>query len=201
MFVVTLTGGLGAGKSEAAEFFRHKGAVIVDLDDVASHLLGPGSPVIEQVADAFGDDIIDADGMLDRSELARRAFADPASARRLNEIVHPSVVREVGPALTDLQLLPHPPHVVIVVVPLLVEAPVFAEFADDVLAIGAPVELRASRAGSRGMSQDDIEARIRCQATDDERAALADHVIVNDGSLEEFHGRLARYWDEVVSGR
>jgi dephospho-CoA kinase len=201
MFVVTLTGGIGAGKTEAAEFFRHKGAVVVDLDDVASHLLGPGSPIIGQIADAFGDDVVSPDGVLDRAEVARRAFESPESARRLNDIVHPSVVREVGPALTDLQLLPHPPNVVVVVVPLLVEAPVFAEFADDVLAITASKETRATRATGRGLSAEDVEARMRCQATDEARAELADHVVVNEGTLDDFQEALGQYWDEVVSGR
>lgn len=199
MFVVTVTGGIGAGKSTAAEFFQRRGAVVLELDDIARRLQEPGSPLVARLADRFGADIVKSDGSLDRRLLAQRAFASPEDAADLNAIVHPAVASEVGPALTELRLLPNQPPVVVLVVPLLVEAPVFGEMADVVLAIEAPEDVRIARAVSRGMPESDARARLACQATDADRAACADQVIVNDRDLEAFESELARFWDGVVS--
>jgi len=201
MQVIVLTGGLGAGKSTAAEFFRSRGAVAIDLDDIAARLLTPGTPLLARVAEEFGgDDVLLADGRLDRPALARVAFATPEATRRLNAIVHPAVIREVGPSIADLRLLQDPPPVVVLEVPLLVEAPVFAELADTVLAIVGPESVRAERAVGRGMSSEDAARRMRAQATDAERAELADVLIVNDGSIERFTSALERFWEEYVVG-
>jgi len=200
MFVIVVTGGIGAGKSVAVERFRSRGAVVLDLDTIATRLLTGDPALSDRVRDAFGTSVFDGDGTLDRAALARVAFATPEAVSELNRIVHPAVAREVVPSLTDLQLLPFPPQVVVIDVPLLVEAPIFAEVADSILAIEAPAELRVARAVSRGMAEDDVRRRIACQATDAERAAFADRRIVNDGSLEDFAGELDRYWEETVAG-
>lgn len=200
MLVIVLTGGLGAGKSTAAEFFRVRGAVTLDLDRIAEHALAPGSAVLERVAAEFGaDDILLADGRLDRPALARKAFASPAATALLNSIVHPAVAAEVGPALTSLRLLAEPPSAVVLEVPLLVEAPVFAELADCVLAVVAPESVRLARAVERGMDEAEARRRIRAQATDAERAALADAVIVNDGPRARFEAQLESFWDAHCS--
>jgi dephospho-CoA kinase len=199
MFVLTVTGGIGAGKSTAAAFFQERGAVVLELDDIAARLLEPGSPLLPQLVGAFGEDVLREDGTLDRVLLAQRAFASREQATRLNEIVHPSVKAEVGPALTELRLLPFQPPVVVLVVPLLAEAPVFAEVADIVLSIEAPEEARIARAVERGMSEQDARARLACQASDEERSELADRVIVNDGDVGHFRGELERFWEEVVA--
>lgn len=199
MHIIVLTGGLGAGKSTAAEYLRSRGALVLDLDVIASTLLEKGSPTLNAVAREFGEDeVLLADGSLDRSALARIAFSSLESTRRLNAIVHPAVAREVGPALREIRLMPDQPEVVVLEVPLLAEAPVFAEMADEVLAIVAPLELRVARAAGKGMSEADARRRIAVQATDAERAELADDVIVNDGGEEEFLAELARYWERTV---
>lgn len=199
MQVIVLTGGLGAGKSTAARFFRERGAVVLDLDAVAANFLSPGSPVLDAVAREFGgSDVLLADGRLDRPALARVVFASPEATRRLNALVHPAVVREVGPSIADLRLLPDPPPVVVIEVPLLVEAPVFAELADHVVAVVAPESIRIARAVESGFSEPDARRRIRSQASDAERAELADVVIVNDGSIDRFTSSLERFWEEYV---
>jgi len=199
MQVIVLTGGLGAGKSTAAEFFRSRGAVALDLDDIAARLLVPGTPLLARVAQEFGgEDVLLADGRLDRPALARIAFATPEATRRLNAIVHPAVVREIGPSIADMRLLQEPPPVIVLEVPLLAEAPVFAELADIVVAIVGPESVRAARAVERGMAPDDVARRMRSQATDAERAELADVLIVNDGPIERFTSALERFWEEYV---
>lgn len=199
MQVIVLTGGLGAGKSTAAEFFRRRGAVTLDLDDISARLLSPGTPLLARVAEEFGeDDVLLADGRLDRRALARNAFATPEATQRLNAIVHPAVVREIGPSIADMRLLQEPPPLIVLEVPLLAEASVFAELADIVIAIVGPESMRAARAVERGMAPDDVARRMRSQATDAERAQLADVLIVNDGPLEQLTSALERFWEEYV---
>ncbi len=198
MYVLAVTGGLGAGKTTATDFLRSRGAVVLSLDDIAKHQLAPGTPVFDQVVAAFGPVVLDEDGRIDTDALAREAFSSAERARELNAIVHPAVLREVAPGLTEMGLLPNPPRMVAIDIPLLVEAPVFGELVDEVVTISAPEEVRIERAVSRGMSEADARARIACQATDAEREAVADHVIVNDSTLEEFHERLTRFWDDVI---
>jgi dephospho-CoA kinase len=199
MRVVVITGGIGAGKSTASGFLRDKGAIIIDADLVAAQVLEKGSPVLARVAEEFGPDVLLADGSLDRAALARTAFGSAESTARLNAIVHPAVAREIGPAVADLRLMPNPPSAVVLEVPLLAEAPVFAQIADLVVAIVAPQELRVQRAIQSGFAEADVRRRLAVQASDAERAVLADVVIVNDGSLERFLGELERVWSELVA--
>ena len=199
MRVAVITGGLGAGKSTAAEFFRSKGAIVIDADRIAEQLMHRGAPLLDRVAAEFGPEVLLADGSLDRPALAREAFVSAERTRRLNEIVHPAVAREIGPSIADLRLLPDPPSVVILEIPLLAEAPVFAELADVVLAIVAPQETRVARAVAAGRSESDARRRLAVQATDAERAALADVVIVNDAEKERFLGELGRFFDERLA--
>ena len=203
MRVVVITGGIGAGKSTAAEFFRGLGAVVVDLDVVAAEVLRKGSATLGRVSAEFGPEVLFADGSLDRDALARAAFASPGAVGRLNAIVHPAIAREIGPAISDLRLLPDSPDVVVIEVPLLAEAPVFAELADDVIAIVAPEEVRVARAVATGRPEPDVRRRLAVQATDAERARLADVIIVNDADKDGFLGELKRVWDDrlAVGGR
>lgn len=199
MIVVVLAGGLGSGKSLAAEYFRSRGAVTLDLDEIAAQAMTPDSPMLARIAEEFGPTVLADDGSLDRAALARVAFVSAASTQRLNAIVHPAVIREVGPAIADLRLLPDPPSVVVIEVPLLAEAPVYAELADVVLTVVAPEHVRVARAVERGMDEADVRRRLAVQASDAERAELADVVVINDGSSERFQAELARFWDERLS--
>jgi len=156
--------------------------------------------LLARVAAEFGgDEILLADGRLDRPALARAAFASPEAAQRLNRLVHPAIARDAELAIERLRLMPEPPLAVVLEVPLLVEAPVLGELADVVLALVAPETLRLSRVVGRGMDQDDAQRRLRAQATDAQRAELSNVVIVNDGSVSEFLGKLDAFWEEYVA--
>ena len=135
----------------------------------ANSVLEAGSPTLAHVVEAFGERVLQPDGSLDRAALARDArFARWSSTRKLNAIVHPAIAREVGPAVADMRLLPDPPDVVVLEVPLLVEAPVFAEIADVVLAIVGAEETRMARAvAARDGPKRTPAARLAVQATDD----------------------------------
>ena len=200
MYIVTVTGGLAAGKGVACDYFHSRGAVVIDLDEVARRFLAPGHPIAVRLVEEFGEGILDEGGGIDRAKLAKRAFEDDASALKLNKIVHPAVASEVLPGLTEMGLLQNPPRYVVLDVPMLVEAPVYVEMADVVVTISAPEEIRLARAVDRGMDEADARARIARQATESERQALADTVIMNATTREEFLAALERFWDGVVEG-
>lgn len=198
MFILVVTGGLGAGKSTASRYFASRGAVVLDLDEVAHRLLEPGTVIHARVVEAFGEGILDGHGRIDRAKLASVAFSSCEQAARLNAIMHPAVFREIGPGLTDIGLLQNPPAVVVLEVPMLVEAPDFLEFADLSVAVIAPEEVRVRRKVDDGMPEPDARARIACQASDEQRIRVADHVLVNASDPGTFERELARFWERVV---
>ncbi len=198
MYVIAVTGGMGSGKSLASEYFRSRGAIVLDLDDIAHRVIEPAGTAYDRIVERFGSEILDHTGSVDRGALAALVFADDDNLTLLNKIVHPLVLREVMEGVTSLRLMERPPQVVVLEVPLLAEAPIFADVADTVLAIEAPVDVRLRRCVDAGRDPLDASRRISRQATDEERAALAQHIIANDGTPEEFLGKLKDYWDEVA---
>lgn len=201
MFVIAVTGGIGSGKSTATSRMRSRGALVLDLDQIAHVLLEPGRSPYDRIVEAFGDGVLDPTGRVDRAALASAAFASKASCAQLNSIMHPAVADEVLRRLSELRSSADPPSVVVMEVPLLVEAPEFARAADVVLAISADEDVRIRRCVAFGRAEADARARLACQATDAERQALADRTIVNAGSLESFVADLDRFWREVVEPR
>ncbi|MDO8914694.1 MAG: dephospho-CoA kinase [Coriobacteriia bacterium] len=201
MYVLAVTGGIGSGKSTAARLFGERGAVVIDLDDMAKALIGPGGPLAEPVATAFGRDLLADEGGIDNARLAAIAFASPESARKLDAIVHPGVLAATQGALDMLDAQESPPAVVVIDIPLLVEAPGFFEVVDSVLAISADEDMRLARLAARGMGEDDARARMDAQATDAERREIADWVLDNDGSLESFRHTLSLFWEREVAPR
>jgi len=194
MLMVGLTGGIGAGKSAVAGRLKELGAVLVDADALARAALAPGTDALAEVVAMFGADLVGPDGTLDRAALGRRVFDDDAARRRLEEIVHPRVREQT------VQLIAAAPPDAIVVndVPLLVEANLAAAY-DIVVVVVAPIETRIDRlVRTRPLSRDEAYARIRAQASDEQRAAVADVVINNDGTLADLVTRVDAVWDDVL---
>jgi dephospho-CoA kinase len=188
--MIGLTGGIGAGKSAVAARLAELGATVIDSDRLARAVVETGTEGLAQVVAAFGPEILDADGALDRAALARRVFGDDNARKRLEGIIHP-LVRDRAAELTAAA----PPDAVIVNdVPLLVEAGL-ARLYDKVIVVLASEETRLARlTGQRGMSVDDARARIAAQATDEQRRAVADVVIVNDGTMAELVEQVDAVW-------
>jgi dephospho-CoA kinase len=189
---VGLTGGIGAGKSAVAQRVAALGAVVIDADKLAREVVAAGTDGLAAVVEAFGPEVIGADGELDRPALGARVFADPAARVRLEKIVHPRV-RARTAALTSAS-----PSDAIVVndVPLLVETGLVPSY-HLVIVVDAPVATRVERlVRTRGMTEEDAAARISAQAGDEARRAAGDVVISNDGTLEELHERVDRVWRE-----
>lgn len=192
---VGLTGGIAAGKSAVAAELERCGALLVDSDALARLVLEPGTEGLAAVQDAFGDRVIEADGSLDRAALAQIVFADPAARQRLNGIVHPRVRRMAREIVEQAGQ----DAVVVQDVPLLVETGQAGAF-DLVIVVEAPAEERIRRmVEDRGMTREDALARMAAQATDEERAAVADVVIVNDGDLDRLREITRRVWEGMAA--
>ena len=189
MLKVGLTGGIGSGKSEVTRRLAAHGALVVDADTVAREVVAPGSSGLAAVVAEFGRDVLGADGSLDRGRLAALVFTDDSARRRLNAVVHPLVRAE-----TARRFAAAPADAVVVNdVPLLVEAGLAPAY-DVVVVVEAPAELRLARLAARGLTEPDARARMAAQASDEDRRAVADHVIVNDGSLADLDRRVRRLW-------
>lgn len=201
MFVIMITGGIGAGKSLAANYLRSRGAFAFDTDEFAHDLLRIGTDVFDALVRTFGEDIVGGDGEIDRGALAARVFGSADLTAKLNAIVHPAITRELARALADMKADPTAPSTVVLEVPLLAEVPDAVKLADVVLAVSAAPKIRIERAVAAGMNRDDVVRRLERQATDEQRAALADRVIVNEGTRAEFLEDLAAFWDEVTPER
>ena len=201
MYVLALTGGLGSGKSTAAEVLAERGAIVIDLDTIGHVLLEQSAAVQDRVVAAFGEQVVDTDGRIDRAALAVAAFGSAETTLQLNAIMHPAILATVAGALDTLALQGEPPPAVVLMIPLLVESPLFLEPVDAVLTISAHEETRIERAVARGMTREDAQNRIARQAGDGERRDIADYVIENDGDLDEFRATIAEFWDTEIAPR
>ncbi|MGW0607130.1 dephospho-CoA kinase [Streptomyces sp. NPDC002644] len=194
MLTVGLTGGIGAGKSEVSRLLVEHGAVLIDADRIAREVVEPGTPGLAAVVEAFGPEVLAADGSLDRPKLGAVVFADPEKRAVLNGIVHPLV----GERSRALEAAAPADAVVVHDVPLLTEnglAPLY----DLVVVVDASSGTQLDRLTRlRGMSEEDARARMAAQATRDERLKIADVVIDNDVPLEELRRRVAEVWEELA---
>ncbi|MEV0169811.1 dephospho-CoA kinase [Streptomyces sp. NPDC050803] len=194
MLKVGLTGGIGAGKSEVSRLLVACGAVLIDADRIAREVVAPGTPGLAAVVDAFGEEVLAADGSLDRPRLGSIVFADPEKLAVLNSIVHPLV----GARSRELEEAAAEDAVVVHDVPLLTEnglAPLY----DVVVVVDASRETQLDRLiRLRGMTEQDARARMAAQATREQRRDIADIVIDNDVPLPELEQRVKDVWAELV---
>ncbi|MEV4685259.1 dephospho-CoA kinase [Streptomyces kurssanovii] len=194
MLTVGLTGGIGAGKSEVSRLLASYGAVVVDADKIAREVVEPGTPGLAAVVDAFGTEILAADGSLDRPKLGSIVFADPERLAALNGIVHPLV----GARSRELEQAAGPDDVVVHDVPLLTENKLQSLY-DLVIVVDASPKTQLDRlVRLRGMTESEARSRMAAQATREERLAIADLVIDNDGPLEELEPQVREVWHELT---
>ncbi|MBX9425855.1 MULTISPECIES: dephospho-CoA kinase [Streptomyces] len=193
MLKVGLTGGIGAGKSEVSRLLVSYGAVLIDADRIAREVVEPGTPGLAAVVEAFGDDVLTAEGTLDRPKLGSIVFADADRLATLNAIVHPLV----GARSAELESHAGAGDVVVHDVPLLTEnglAPLY----DLVVVVDASPETQRDRlVRLRGMAESEAAARMAAQATRAQRLAVADLVIDNDGPLDALAPQVRKVWDEL----
>ena len=194
MLLVGLTGGIGSGKSTVARMLEERGAVVFDADLLAREAVEPGTPGHAAVIERFGADVLAPGGELDREALASIVFADPAARRDLEQIVHPEVRRlfaEGSEAYHDTD------RIVVFSAPLMVESGMHTAF-EILVVVSATVATQIQRLmRQRGMSEPSIRARIDAQAPLEDKAAVADFLVDNEGTLAELQSQVERLWHDL----
>jgi dephospho-CoA kinase len=191
MRVIALTGGIGCGKSLAAQYFTELGALVIDADQLARAAIERGSDGFDEVVTFFGDSIL-KDGNIDRRALGEIVFKDPKAKAKLEGIIHPIVRREFEEAVASLK----GDQVLVYEIPLLYETNAHERF-DLVITVESGMENRIARLLNRGMHISEIEGRIAAQATREQRIEIADFLIENDGSEDELLRQVENIWDSL----
>jgi dephospho-CoA kinase len=193
-FRVVLTGGVGSGKSTVGRLFAEHGAVVIDADQVAREVVVPGSAGLAAVIERFGAKLLQADGSLDRAGLAAIVFADPAALADLNAITHPLVSARSVQLMDEVAA----ERTCVYEVPLLVEGgPLRAQDFDLVVVVEASLPVRLERLAERGLPPEQAKARIAAQATDEQRRAIADELVLNDGDRDDLAAQVSAVWGRI----
>jgi dephospho-CoA kinase len=193
--VVGLTGGIGSGKSAAADEFARLGATVVDTDAIAHELTGAGGTAIAEVRRLFGDALVDAAGAMDRKRMRELVFADAGKKQRLEALLHPMIRAESERRIAAAQ----GPYVVHVV-PLLVESPGFRERYARVLVVDCPEALQVARVRQRsGLAEAEIRRIVAAQIQRESRLAAADDVIDNSGTIAAMQQQVGRLHEKYLA--
>ncbi|MQA57631.1 MULTISPECIES: dephospho-CoA kinase [Pseudomonas] len=186
-WILGLTGGIGSGKSAAAQHFIDLGIHVIDADHAARWVVEPGRPALEQIARHFGEGVLQADGQLDRAALRKLIFEDPQQRRWLEALLHPLIAEEIASHLARAQS----PYAILVS-PLLVESGQ-ARMTQRILVIDAPQQLQIERTLLRDqVSEQQVQAILQAQASREERLRNADDVLVNDRDRAWLHSEVER---------
>ena len=191
MRVIGLTGGIGCGKSLAAQYFSELGALVIDADQLAREAIERGSQGFDEAVSIFGDSILN-NGDIDRRALGEIIFKDPDAKKKLEGIIHPYVRQQFEEAVSSLKA----DETLIYEIPLLVETGAQDRF-DLVITVESELENRISRLRQRGMHISEIEARIAAQASREQRVEIADFLIENDGTEDELLRQVENIWDSL----
>lgn len=194
--VVGLTGGIGVGKSTVATMFADRGAEIVDVDGLGREVIAAGGSAVDAVVARFGEQVRAEDGSIDRAALAPIVFGDPAALADLNAISHPAIDRLLDERLESIAAA-RPDAIVVLDMAVLTESTLGQNIAHpygEVVVVEAPTDVRITRLIERGHTRADAEARMASQSGDEQRRAIADHIVTNDADLETLRARVDRVW-------
>ena len=189
MLVVGLTGGIGSGKSLAAQFFAELGALVIDADQLARDAIERGSEGFDQLIATFGDSILH-NGLVDRRALGELVFRDAEAKKKLEAIIHPIVRKEFEEAVASLEN----DQILIYEIPLLFETKAMERF-DYIVTVEADMQLRKERLLKKGLRNSEVESRIAAQASREERVSIADQVFENNGSEDELLRSVENLWE------
>jgi dephospho-CoA kinase len=193
-YVVGLTGGIGAGKSTVLDMLAKRGAIVIDADAIVHTQQRAGQPVFNEMVEAFGAEIVGPDGELDRPKVASIVFDDPEQLKRLQDITHPAVGKEVLRLLSEAGS----DDIVVIDIPLLTENTRSERGLREVIVVDVPPETQLDRAIARGSDAEDARKRMAAQATRDDRLKLADRVVDNKGTLDDLEQQVDRLWKELL---
>lgn len=197
MLLLGLTGGIGSGKSTVSAELARRGAIVTDADLVVRELQSPGGAVLAAMVELFGDGILAADGTLNRQAVADIVFSDPEQLKALNAIVHPKVGQEIDGRIEAQR---ESDNVVVLDVPLLVESKAYET--EGIIVVDTDPEIAIARLVEfRGFNADDARARMKLQATREERRAVAAFIVPNDGTQEDLMTKIDECWTWIQSKR
>jgi dephospho-CoA kinase len=195
MMRVALTGGIGSGKTTVSDFLAELGAVVIDADVLSREVVAAGTPGLAEIVVAFGPDVLTPEGELDRPAMGARVFGDDAARQRLESIIHPRVRARAA----EIEAAAPPDAVVVHVIPLLVETGQGAAF-DEVVVVDVPPAVQSQRLErDRGMTSEQVAARVAAQATREERLAAATQVVVNAGTPAQLREAVEKLWTRLQS--
>ena len=199
--IVGITGGIACGKTTVSELLTEKGAIPINADEIGHQLLKADSPVIDELIDAFGQDIFDASGDVSRKKLGAIVFKDKDARERLNSILHPLIIERSRGQARQL-VVEDPTCVVLLDAPLLIEAGAY-DTVDLIVVVTASPEtqlrrtLERSIAQGRPLTEAEVQARIDAQMPVSEKVKYADVVIENEGRLEELCMQVDALWERL----
>jgi dephospho-CoA kinase len=196
MLTIGLTGGIGSGKSTVASLLAEKGAIIIIADYIGWELLLKASPVYSELVEAFGGDILDEYGRIERKKLGKLVFSKPEKLQKLNDIVHPHLKKRLWARISDIRTR-RPDAIIIVDAALIIESGIIDKF-EGLVVVTAPQEQRVQRLmAERLMTREEALSRIQSQMADEERLKYATWVINNDGSMEALQDKIDRLWSDI----
>lgn len=192
-FLIGLTGNIATGKSETAQILAELGALVIDADRVAHEVMRPGGPAYVAVLEAFGREILAADTTIDRAKLGNIVFRDPVALQRLEAAVHPPTIAEV-----DRRIARASEPVVVVEAIKLIEAGMHRNY-DALWVVIAPRSLQIARLmATRGLAEEDAALRVDAQPPQEDKVALADVVLVNDGARDKLRRQVEAAWAQIL---
>lgn len=192
---VGLTGGIGSGKSTVAQLFSRHGVPVIDTDELAHLLTGPGGAAMPVIAATFGADFVTRSGALDRNRMRQLAFSDPAAKRRLENILHPLILE-----LARSQAEASPAPYVLLVVPLLFESGQYRDWVQRTLVVDCPEEEQLRRTMLRSqLDADTVRAIMAQQISRPQRLALADDIVHNDQAAEALPAQIGRLHQQYLT--
>jgi len=196
MLVIGLTGGVASGKTTVSEVLREEGAILIDADQIARDLVQPQTPAWQELVRAFGNEILDQEGSIHRQKLASLIFSNPRQRSLLNRILHPRIKEEIGRRLKGIRQK-DPEAIVVIDAPLLIETGGHREM-DKVIVVVCTETQQIERLKRRNqLSEEQARAMLSSQMSLEEKAALADYVIRNEGSLSETRQKARNIFQEL----
>lgn len=200
--VIGLTGGIASGKSTVSARLAALGATVIDADSIGHRVIAPDGAGYGPVVAAFGREIVAADGTIDRRRLGAKVFADPDALKRLNAISHPLMAREMEREIGRLRALPaeRRPQLIVLDAAILLEAG-WDRLCNAVWTVEVPPETAIERLMARnGLSEDQARGRLAAQHSNAERAAKAERIISNAGSIADLEAAVDALWTQAIAG-